>query len=268
MRKLSSLAAVLATSASVATAAPVGTPFPTNTPSAVGAPVRTYFSTAPDPASGLRGWHIDRPSSEKTPHGISLDINGAPLWDMGIDFEFPDLILAYSHVTQSDQFRFRADTGQLEIGPRVGHPVTESQVNVTAGTETAPLDGVGVGAYGSRNNLYLYQKLPGLRRTKLNLYDLFQVGTDSTQSNTPDFWVFNNQTGHFPLLINATDGVTLGNGATVGKTLQHTGATLGFFGAAPIARPTVTHSRKDGSALADLISKLAALGLVSDQTKP
>jgi hypothetical protein len=268
MRRFSSLAVVLAASVSAATAAPVGTPFPTNSPPTVSGPVRTYFSTDPNPASGLRGWHIDRPSSEKTPHGISLDINGSPVWDMGIDFEFPDLILGYSHVTQSDQFRFRIDTGQLEIGPRVGHPVTASQVNVTAGTDTAPLDGVGVGAYGSQNNLYLYQKLPGQQRTKVNLYDLFQVGTDSTQSNSSDFWVFNNLTGRFPLLINATDNVAMGNGATVGKTLQHTGATLGFFGATPIARPTVSHSRKDGSALADLISKLAALGLVTDQTNP
>src|SRR5947207_1747216 len=54
MRRLFSLVAVLAASASMAHAAPL----------------RTYFSTDPNAHSGLRGWHIDRPSADHIPHGI------------------------------------------------------------------------------------------------------------------------------------------------------------------------------------------------------
>jgi hypothetical protein len=231
------------------------------------APVRTYFSTDTNPDSGLRGWHIDRPSSDRLPHGISLDLDGAPVWDTcAIDFELPDLILAYSHLTESDQFRLRADTGQLEIGPRVGHPITESQVNITGGTPDAPLDGLGIGCYGSRNGLYLYQKTPGTRRTKLNFYNLFQMGTDSQRNNTPDFFISNNQTGRIPLLISPTDSVTIGYGATIGGTLQHSGTALGFFGAQPVARPVITGSRSDGTALANLLAALAKLGLIANKS--
>lgn len=41
---------------------------------------------------------------------------------------------------------------------------------------------------------------------------------------------------------------------------------IGFFGAAPVAQPTVTGSRSDGTALADLLAKLATLGIVVDGT--
>jgi hypothetical protein len=232
------------------------------------APVRTWVSVSTSSTSRVGGLHIDRPSSERTPNGISLDVEGTPVWDMGIDFEFPDLILAYSHITQSDQFRLRAETGQLEIGPRVGHPVTDSQVNITSGTEDAPLDGVGVGCYGNCSGLNLYQRLPRSRRTKVNFQSLYQVGTDSTQGNTPDFWVFNNQTGRFPFWVNPRDRVTMGAGATISQTVQHTGAAVGFFGARPIARPSVIGSLSNGTALASLLARLSAMGLIVDATTP
>ena len=43
-------------------------------------------------------------------------------------------------------------------------------------------------------------------------------------------------------------------------------AQLGFFGAAPAARPNVTGSRASGAALASLLTQLAALGLITDNT--
>jgi hypothetical protein len=43
---------------------------------------------------------------------------------------------------------------------------------------------------------------------------------------------------------------------------------LGFFDAAPVAKPTVTGSRSSGAALADLLTQLAALGLITDATTP
>jgi hypothetical protein len=239
-------------------------PFPTG---AVADPARAYFSN--DPSRGLRGIHIDRLSSDHIPHGISLDLDGEPVWGTAaIDFEMPDLVLAYSYVTQSDQFRMRPDTGQIDLGPIVGHPVTQNQLNVTAGTPDDPLDGVGVGVYGNRAGIYLYQKLPGSLRTKITFNNLFQVGTDCKQVNSPDFSVFNNRTGRVSLGITPSDEVVMGYGATIGRTLAHTGSAVGFYGAPPVTRPTITGSRSDGTALANLLSKLQAMGLIVDNTTP
>lgn len=41
---------------------------------------------------------------------------------------------------------------------------------------------------------------------------------------------------------------------------------LGFFNTTPVAKPTVTGSRSDGTALASLITALASLGLITDST--
>lgn len=38
------------------------------------------------------------------------------------------------------------------------------------------------------------------------------------------------------------------------------------FGVDPTAKPTITGSRTDGTALADLLTKLAAKGLITDST--
>jgi hypothetical protein len=235
---------------------------------AAAAPVTSYFTDAMNPGSGLRGLHINRASSDRTPHGISLDMDGAPVWDFGIDFESTDLVLAFSHTTKSDQIRMRPDTGQINIGPRVGHPITQSQLNIAAGTVDDPLDGLGVGCYGNRSGLYLYQRQPDTLRTKVNLNNLFLLTTDSRQANVPDFGIYNNGTGRYPLGISPSDQVTIGYGATIGQTLQHTGSRAGFYGAAPITRPRITGSRRDGTALANLLSKLQAMGLIVDNTTP
>lgn len=47
----------------------------------------------------------------------------------------------------------------------------------------------------------------------------------------------------------------------------HTDGTgIGFFGSAPIAKPTITGSRAGNAALADLLTKLASYGLIVDST--
>ena len=53
---------------------------------------------------------------------------------------------------------------------------------------------------------------------------------------------------------------------TVRHTLDGTANTAGFFGAAPVGRPTVTGSWSDGTAGQSLAAALADLGLVDDQT--
>ena len=46
------------------------------------------------------------------------------------------------------------------------------------------------------------------------------------------------------------------------------GVRMGLFGATPIARPEVRGSHSDGTALADLLTQLAALGAITDLTTP
>jgi hypothetical protein len=83
-----------------------------------------------------------------------------------------------------------------------------------------------------------------------------------------DFSIVNNGTGRHALHINPTDQVTLGYGATIGRIFEHTGNAVGLYGAKPIARPKITDSRSDGTALADLLDKLKSMGLIVDNTIP
>jgi hypothetical protein len=53
---------------------------------------------------------------------------------------------------------------------------------------------------------------------------------------------------------------------TIGGALKHLGTSAGFFGAAAVARPTVTGSRGGNAALASLLTALDALGLITDST--
>jgi len=51
-------------------------------------------------------------------------------------------------------------------------------------------------------------------------------------------------------------------------TIDAPGNRLGFHGKAPVAQQAVSGSRADGSALANLLAALDALGLIDDQTTP
>jgi len=48
--------------------------------------------------------------------------------------------------------------------------------------------------------------------------------------------------------------------------LAHQGSTLGFYNTTPTTKPTITGSRGGNAALADLLTKLAGLGLLTDST--
>ena len=67
---------------------------------------------------------------------------------------------------------------------------------------------------------------------------------------------------------NAQTGVVVrASGTTEIKLgLAHQGSTLGFFNTTPTTKPTITGSRGDNAALADLLTKLAGLGLLTDST--
>lgn len=59
---------------------------------------------------------------------------------------------------------------------------------------------------------------------------------------------------------------TTDDAVVVSLMLRHLGATLGFYGAPAAAKPTVTGSTGGNAALASLISALATLGLITNNT--
>ncbi len=68
------------------------------------------------------------------------------------------------------------------------------------------------------------------------------------------------------LLGTTTDGMTAGGSLAVAQDLAHRGTLLGFYNAAPAAKPTVSGSRGGNAALASLLTALAGLGLLTDST--
>ena len=86
---------------------------------------------------------------------------------------------------------------------------------------------------------------------------------------------------NFPVLRGSTTGtvtffpegsgadITLlvhGKGGNGGAVLGASGARAGFFGATPGLKPSITGSRGGNAALADLLTQLATLGLITDST--
>ncbi|MGP3737894.1 hypothetical protein ACTWJ9_33465 (plasmid) [Streptomyces sp. GDS52] len=66
----------------------------------------------------------------------------------------------------------------------------------------------------------------------------------------------------------AANELTTDDALIVSLMLRHLGSTLGFYGAAAVARPTVNGSRGGNAALASLLAGLASLGLIVDDTTP
>ncbi|MFC8171196.1 hypothetical protein [Streptomyces sp. NPDC057325] len=60
--------------------------------------------------------------------------------------------------------------------------------------------------------------------------------------------------------------LTASGSLVVTSALRHLGTTAGFYGAAAVAKPSVTGSRGGNVALASLLSALATLGLITDNT--
>lgn len=77
-------------------------------------------------------------------------------------------------------------------------------------------------------------------------------------------------TGYVPKSGGAlADGANIAVGSTIGTEIA-TAPTqkLGFWGATPVIRQTVTGSQSGGAALASLLTKLALEGLIVDSTTP
>jgi hypothetical protein len=138
-------------------------------------------------------------------------------------------------------------------------------------------------AFGNGMGLTLTQ-VGGLGlRTNIDFDNTFYLSTDSTGGGTPDFYLWDGHLNRMAWQVKPNsdvmqmnfgaqvNGTTILNGATSllgNTTIGSSGSLVGFYGAAAQARPVISGSCSDGTALKSLISGLAQLGLVQDQTGP
>lgn len=71
----------------------------------------------------------------------------------------------------------------------------------------------------------------------------------------------------FQNIFTLDEGINVNTGATTGSKIGNSSTQkLGFWGATPIVKPTVTGAKGGNTALTDLLSKLASAGLITDST--
>jgi hypothetical protein len=142
-----------------------------------------------------------------------------------------------------------ADTSALETA-------TGAQAKVTAHAAASDPHGDRTWASGqfypltSGNNLDVYVGDVLNRVTAIEGGTAFLAGLNSTGTAR---------------VIN-TDLKIEGSGGAVRHTLNGAANTAGFFGATPVARQTITGTRNDGTAYANLVTALVNLGLVADSS--
>jgi hypothetical protein len=222
----------------------------------------------------LFGYHVY--GSDQVSRGMSFDGNNTstPLWSLGADRKDGSPLnnfYLYNHNSSLavQLFTMRYDTGQLTLGPVTpssSNPPNVGQVDIVGGTSTAPRHALGVGIYGNQDHIQLYQNSAGTKRTRINLANIFNIGTDTGPSGLSNFYIKSvdpakNPANQYPIIIDTSDVVNINNG------LKHSGY-LGFYGATVMAKPTITGCRSDGTALANLLTALKNLGLIDDQTTP
>jgi hypothetical protein len=259
------------------------------------------FVNSGNPGDGLLAYHVSGGDAANRGYSLDYGTTSIPGWGLGLEQTYGDFYLFnYNYVNGTNNgvpntvasnnywLRMRGDTGQLALGYQVGHPANGwQQMAIAAGTGNAPLDGLGITAYGFQNNLNLGQGMGMKNHTDINFAGLWQLGTDIGNTGGKDMFVWDLANSKQPLQIsNATDLVTMNygatvngtatvnglaslpGGATIGGNLQHTGSQLGFYGTAPVTKPVVSGCTCDGSALKSLIQALASQGLVIDNTTP
>lgn len=86
-------------------------------------------------------------------------------------------------------------------------------------------------------------------------------------SGTGDVTIQAGHGGGADIAVSAT-GTSPGSIDMTAQSIELGATDIGFFGATPAPKPTVTGSRSGNVALADLLTRLATLGLLIDSTTP
>lgn len=102
--------------------------------------------------------------------------------------------------------------------------------------------------------------LGGLQLTAINANS---VGLDITLGSGGDLRLRGGASQNMAVFSHAGGGYVTNFGT---KRIEWDGTGIGFFATAPVAKPTITGSRGGNAALADLLTKLASFGLLTDSS--
>jgi hypothetical protein len=192
-------------------------------------------------------------------------------WDAAV----PRIYLGANETVFSHIY-FNTNNLQLRVGSDYVAQLTTTSfllnnniaLNILAGNalNIFPLDSAGGGATGGALNTHAGDSTSGAGGgTGGSRFDRAgnQTGVSGTR-NGGDYDVQagggGTASGTFAIRTATTDGTR----GTKRIAVDNTG--IGFFNTAPVAQPTVTGSKASGAALADLLTKLANLGLIVDGT--
>lgn len=91
------------------------------------------------------------------------------------------------------------------------------------------------------------------------------AGNNVTAGNV-DAFEFTTATSGVALRLTQAGGMYTAGEIEVDGALNHDGTTIGFYGATPVTKPTVTGAKGGNAALASLLTALVNLGLITDTT--
>lgn len=245
-------------------------------------PTRVFIGATTNGVVGSRGIRLDKTDkTDATPHVIGFLVNGVIQWENGQDYDTnnasgrSDYVPVYCKSANAgagaDVFRFshEADSSvsasvKAAMGRAVGTPRNQTEfLLVNGGDDVTALSGMTIRYWdggNARNALNLTQRHATSKRTIINFNSQYLVGTDLNAVGAQNFWIYDNALPGVVLTFSPTGEMQ------VYKDLFHSGAKAGFMGAAATVRQTVTGSRGTGAALADLLTKLATKGLITDGT--
>ncbi len=206
-------------------------------------------------SSRMIGWIAQAPGT---------NVGGAPMYPStlgwGVDLWGVNIV---NQAWRSTGFQVDG-TGAVSIGTARLSP-SPLGLSISAGGQfvsSTAVNAAGAGyqigeyLYGSAGDIYAIAALSG---TGVSAVTIVAVGYANTPSTNPVA-----VSGGSGLGATLNLGWTAANGVVVGGPSQK----IGFYGAPPIARPSITGSRAGNTALASIVTALSAFGLITDSTTP
>lgn len=122
---------------------------------------------------------------------------------------------------------------------------------------------------GNYRNFRYMSTISGTPTNRWNLAANFTAESGSNAGSDFAIRAFDDS-GNFlvqPILITrATGNILFSSDIEIDGALNHDGTTMGFYGATPITKPTITGSRQVNEALQSLLDALESMGLITDST--
>jgi hypothetical protein len=189
------------------------------------------MSSEPNPKSGARGFHLNKLDAEDVrPHVISFDVEGTPVWELGMDFdtaenERSDFVLAFDHSANNDVgadvFRISAEadsnssaTCKMVMGRAVGTPRNQgSFLLIDGGDDATALGGVMIRHFGSASTegLQVLTRATANNRSTLTFGDaaepMWSFGTDAAAVDDKNLYYYDQVNDKTRMFLKNTSGL-------------------------------------------------------------